>query len=181
MAVALGNTDEVRWLGSELQRRQCTFSPSGTAVAAADCTKPENKTLPTCIAGQDLTNLRYRDSVDIFQRAEAAKGDEQRLLYEQAASELVRAVNDEPNHPQAPLALEKAAIALERTSRFESAGRLYQRIIEEGAWRAVALRWPVHRHTVVAQGCGLWICRSADARGIGTGCRSAVREVHSGG
>jgi TolA-binding protein len=131
MAVALGNTDEVRWLGSELQRRQCTFSPSGTAVAAVDCTKPENKTSPKCIAGQDLTNLRYRDSVEIFQRAEAAKGDEQRLLYEQAASELVRAVNDEPNHPQAPLALEKAAIALERTSRFESAGRLYQRIIDE--------------------------------------------------
>ncbi len=135
MAVALGNSDEVRWLGSELQKKQCTFSPSGTAVAALDCTKPENKTAPRCIAGQDLTNLRYRDSVEIFQRAEAASGDkqrdEQRLLYEQAASELVRAVNDEPNHPQAPLALEKAAIALERTSRFESAGRLYQRIIDE--------------------------------------------------
>jgi tetratricopeptide (TPR) repeat protein len=40
-------------------------------------------------------------------------------------------VNEEPNHLQAPLALERAAIALERTSRFESAGRLYQRIIDE--------------------------------------------------
>jgi tetratricopeptide (TPR) repeat protein len=43
----------------------------------------------------------------------------------------VKAVNDEPEHPQAPLALEKAAIALERTSRFESAARLYQRIVDE--------------------------------------------------
>ncbi len=131
MAVALSETDEVRALGSELQTRKCTFSPSGTAVAAVDCSKPENKTAPMCVAGQDLTNMRYRDAVDIFNRAEQATGDQQRLLYEQAASELVKAVNEEPNHPQAPLALEKAAIALERTSRFESAGRLYQRIIDE--------------------------------------------------
>jgi cellulose synthase operon protein C len=131
MAVAMGRGEEVRWLGAELQKRQCTFSPSGAVAAAVDCKKPENKSAPMCVAGQDLTNLRYRDAVSIFERAEQAKDQEQRNLYEQAASELVRAVNDEPNHPQAPLALEKAAIALERTSRFESAGRLYQRIIDE--------------------------------------------------
>ena len=50
-------------------------------------------------------------TLSIFENAEQKTGDEQRKLYEQAASELVRAVNDEPNHPQAPLALEKAAIA----------------------------------------------------------------------
>ena len=138
MAVSLGQGEEVRWLGAELQRRKCTFSPTGAAVANVDCKLPENKTAPLCVAGQDLTNLRYRDAVSIFENAEKATGDEQRKLYEQAASELVRAVNDEPNHPQAPLALEKAAIALERTSRFESAGRLYQRIIDEVGPRKAA-------------------------------------------
>jgi cellulose synthase operon protein C len=138
MAVAMGKNQEVRWLGSELQERKCTFSPSGAVVASVDCSKPENKDAPLCVAGQDLTNLRYREAVAIFERADKSTGDEQRLLFEQAASELVKAVNEEPNHPQAPLALEKAAIALERTSRFESAGRLYQRIIDEVGPRKAA-------------------------------------------
>jgi len=138
MAVGLEQNEEVRRLGEDLAKKQCSFSPDGTAVAAADCTKPENKDKPVCVAGQDLTNLRYRDAVAIFARAEGSRGDEQRVLYERAATELVKAVNDEPNHPQAPLALEKAAIALERTSRFESAGRLYQRIIDEVGPRKAA-------------------------------------------
>jgi cellulose synthase operon protein C len=131
MAVSLGRMDEVRQLGKDLEVRQCTFSPEATAGTAVDCTKPENKDKPRCLAGADITNLRYRDAVDIFESAERASGDEQRKLYERAASQLVKAVNEEPNHPQAPLALEKAAIALERTSRFESAARLFQRIIDE--------------------------------------------------
>lgn len=131
MAVALGRSDEVRQLGKDLEVRQCTFTKASGALAAVDCTKPENKEQPRCIAGADITNLRYKDAVDIFTRAESAQGDEQRRGYERAASELVKAVNDEPQHPQAPLALEKAAIALERTSRFESAARLYQRIVDE--------------------------------------------------
>ena len=131
MAVTLGRSEEVRQLGKDLEVRQCTFTAEATAVAAVDCTKPENKDKPRCLAGADITNLRYRDAVDVFTRAEQASGDEQRKLFERAASELVKAVNDEPKHPQAPLALEKAAIALERTSRFESAARLYQRILDD--------------------------------------------------
>lgn len=131
MAVAVGDTDAVRDLGTELQRRQCTFSSDAADAGPIDCSKAENKDAPRCIAGADLTNLRYQDAVNIFTQAERASGEEQRRLYERAATELVRAVNEEPEHPQAPLALEKAAIALERTSRFESAGRLYQRIIDE--------------------------------------------------
>ena len=130
MAVALNQTDEVRRLGAELSARECTFVAGATKIAL-NCAQPENKDAPQCIAGQDLTNLRYREAVEIFARAEQAQGYEQRRLFEWAATELVKAVNDEPKHPQAPLALEKAAIALERTSRFESAGRLYQRIIDE--------------------------------------------------
>ncbi|HET6340449.1 MAG TPA: tetratricopeptide repeat protein [Polyangiales bacterium] len=131
MAVALDHSDEVRQLGKDLEVRQCTFTKDASALAAVDCTKLENKDKPRCLAGADITNLRYKDAVDIFTRAEAAQGDDQRKLYERAATELVKAVNDEPKHPQAPLALEKAAIALERTSRFESAARLYQRIVDE--------------------------------------------------
>jgi len=131
MAVALGRSEEVRQLGKDLEDRQCTFSTEATAMAAVDCTKPENKDKPRCLAGSDITNLRYRDAVDTFARAEKQSGDEQRRLYERAASDLVKAVNEEPEHPQAPLALEKAAIALERTGRFESAARLYQRIVDE--------------------------------------------------
>ena len=131
MAVVLGRSEEVRQLGKDLEVRQCTFSPEAAAGVALDCSKPENKDKPRCLAGADITNLRYRDAVDIFESAERASGDEQRKLYERAASQLVKAVNEEPNHPQAPLALEKAAIALERTSRFESAARLFQRIIDE--------------------------------------------------
>jgi len=138
IAVALDDTAGVRELGNELQRRQCTFSADPTASGPVDCTKAENKDAPKCIAGADLTNLRYQDAVSIFTDAERATGDDQRRLYERAATELVRAVNEEPNHPQAPLALEKAAIALERTSRFESAGRLYQRIIDEVGPRQAA-------------------------------------------
>lgn len=131
IAVASDETEEVRRLGTLLEENQCTFTAGGTAVASVDCSKLENKDNPRCIAGSDLTNLRYKDAVAIFEKAEKASGDEQRKLYESAATELVKAVNDEPKHEQAPLALEKAAIALERTSRFESAGRLYQRIIDE--------------------------------------------------
>ncbi|MBN1654659.1 MAG: tetratricopeptide repeat protein [Deltaproteobacteria bacterium] len=131
IAVSLNDSEEVRRLSTDLNQRQCTFTSGEIAAADVDCSDPKNKDLPKCLAGSDLTNLRYRDAVDIFAQAEKETGENQRLLYEKAATELVGAVNDEPNHAQAPLALEKAAIALERTSRFESAGRLYQRIIDE--------------------------------------------------
>ena len=96
-----------------------------------DCKDPKNAEEPQCLAGADLTNIQYKKAVEVFQKAEKASGVEQIKLYEESASLLVQAVQDEPNHPQAPLALEKAAIALERTSRFESAARLYARIIDE--------------------------------------------------
>jgi tetratricopeptide (TPR) repeat protein len=44
---------------------------------------------------------------------------------------LLAAVNSNPGDRQAPVALEYAALALEATNRFESAGQLYQRIIDE--------------------------------------------------
>lgn len=131
MAVAYQNTEEVERLGRELQDQKCTFQAGATAVASLDCSQPANKEEPQCLAGQDLTNIKYQRAVEVFESASKAKGAEQTKLYEQASAMLTKAVNEEPNHPQAPLALEKAAIALERINRFESAGKLYQRIIDE--------------------------------------------------
>jgi tetratricopeptide (TPR) repeat protein len=131
MAVTLEQLQEVEQLGADLASRNCTFSPSGVAAKDVDCNDPKNSGEPQCLAGADLTNIQYKKAVDVFVQAEKAKGQEQVKLYEDSATMLIQAVDKEPNHPQAPLALEKAAIALERTSRFESAARLYQRIIDE--------------------------------------------------
>ena len=71
--------------------------PSGTALWVAFSPDPAQKYMY-------VTDEHY-DTVDIFDRAEKTTGDQQRVLYEQAASELLKAVNQEPKHPQAPLAL----------------------------------------------------------------------------
>jgi tetratricopeptide (TPR) repeat protein len=131
MAVTLSQLTEVERLGADLRERNCTFSADGKPAGDVDCTDPKNAEEPQCLAGADLTNIQYKKAVEVFQRAEKASGAEQIRLYEESATLLIQAVDDEPNHPQAPLALEKAAIALERTSRFESAARLYSRIIDE--------------------------------------------------
>jgi cellulose synthase operon protein C len=131
MAVALDQVSEVERLGADLADRNCTFSASGVAASDVNCNDPKNAGEPQCLAGADLTNIQYKKAVDVFTQAEKAKGQDQVKLYETSATMLVEAVDKEPAHPQAPLALEKAAIALERTSRFEAAARLYQRIIDE--------------------------------------------------
>jgi tetratricopeptide (TPR) repeat protein len=131
MAVQLNQVQEVERLGNDLRERNCTFSASGEPVSDVDCKDPKNAEEPQCLAGSDLTNIQYKKAVEVFLKAEKAQGKEQIELYETSATLLVAAVDAEPNHPQAPLALEKAAIALERTSRFESAARLYSRIIDE--------------------------------------------------
>ncbi|MET0287623.1 MAG: tetratricopeptide repeat protein [Polyangiales bacterium] len=131
MAVTLGDNAEVERLGAELRDKACTFSPAGGPASNVDCKDPANADEPQCLAGADLTNIQYKKAVDVFSEAEKSSGEQQIKLYEQSATLLLQAVEDEPNHPQAPLALEKAAIALERSNRFESAGRLYQRILDE--------------------------------------------------
>lgn len=131
MAVSLGDSAEVERLGADLRDKKCSFSPTGQAAGDVDCKDPANGEDPQCLAGADLTNIQYKKAVDVFNDAEKASGDEQVKLYEQSATLLLQAVEDEPNHPQAPLALEKAAIALERSNRYDSAARLYARIITE--------------------------------------------------
>ncbi|GAB5548608.1 MAG: hypothetical protein SangKO_083680 [Sandaracinaceae bacterium] len=136
MAVAMGDTPEAERLSRDVQRRGCTFTPDGPTFENAEqldnwCDDEANADSPLCTAGTVLTNVRYQRALEIFTQAEGAQGDEQRRLYEQSATMLVNAVNDEPNHPQAPVALLQAALALERTQRFDSAGQIYQRVIDQ--------------------------------------------------
>ncbi len=74
IAVSLNDTEEVRRLSTDLNDRQCTFTSGEVASAEVDCSDPANKDQPRC-RGSDLTNLRYRDAVDIFAQAEKAKGE----------------------------------------------------------------------------------------------------------
>ncbi len=136
MAVALGQPEEVARLASVLRRRQCTFRADVTGAPAQpiDCSLPENAELSICIAGEDLNNEQYRVAVELFSRAEglqASQPEESRRLFEQSATRLITAVNASPNDSQAPVALEKAALALQNTQRFDAASRIYQRIIDE--------------------------------------------------
>jgi TolA-binding protein len=135
MAVQMNDRVEAERLSRDIQTRGCSFTPGETFEDAqareAFCQRPENAEHPQCRAGVVLTNVRYMRAQELFAQAERATGEEQRRLYEQSATMLVDAVNDEPNHPQAPLALLRAGLALERTQRFDSAGRLYQRVIDE--------------------------------------------------
>jgi len=135
MAVAMNDTAEAERLARDIERRACSFSPDVSFESPEEreafCEQEENEDSPICVADNVLTNVRYQRALEVFRQAEAASGDEQRRLYEQSATMLVDAVNDEPNHEQAPQALLQAGVALERTQRFDSAGRIYQRVIDE--------------------------------------------------
>lgn len=135
MAVAMGDTSEAERLSLDIQRRACSFTPDISFESAEQrdeyCEREENRDSPICVASGVLTNVRYARALELFEQAQTATGEDQRRLYEQSATMLVDAVNDEPNHEQAPQALLQAGLALERTQRFDSAGRLYQRVIDE--------------------------------------------------
>ena len=128
MAVATQDTEEIRRLATDIQERGCTFSARAEKI---DCSRPANRDKPICRAGADLNALVYQDALEVYKQAGAATGAERVMLYEQAATMLLAAVNSNPNDRQAPIALEYAALALEATNRFDSAAQLYQRIIDE--------------------------------------------------
>ncbi len=128
MAMAREDTDEIRRLATDIQKRGCTFS---TRAERIDCNVAANRDQPICRAGADLNALVYQDALDVYRRAAQATGAEQTALYEQSATMLLSAVNNNPTDRQAPIALEYAALALEATNRFDSAAQLYQRIIDD--------------------------------------------------
>jgi tetratricopeptide (TPR) repeat protein len=128
MAMATNDTEEIRRLATDIQDRGCTFSARAEKI---DCSRAANRDKPICRAGSDLNALVYQDALDVYKRAGESSGSERVMLYEQSATMLLAAVNTNPNDRQAPIALEYAALALEATNRFDSAGQLYQRIIDE--------------------------------------------------
>ena len=140
MAIALDQRDEIERLASVLNERQCTFDPSGEpcprgAELDTFCGSSENSNHRCCLADRDLTAIEFQHAVERFEEAERAEASGNTALateaYEASATMLFEAVNRTPGHEQAPVALEKAATALERTQRFDSARQLYQRIIDE--------------------------------------------------
>ncbi len=152
MAVALDDREKVEKLGAYLDDNQCTFAPDGVDGIDVDCALAENKDNPYCIAGSDLINIRYARAVELFNEAEATEEKEaQWAKYERASALLLDAVNEEPEHPEAPLALEKAAIGLERTERYDSASALYERIIRDvGARKALSTEDAARNEAILA-------------------------------
>jgi len=140
MAIALDQRDEIERLATTLSERQCTFDPEGEpcpsgAELEAFCSDTDNTSHRCCLADRDLTAIEFQHAVEKYEEAEAAEAagnsEVATRLYEESAGMLVQAVNRTPGHEQAPIALERAATALERTQRFDSARQLYQRIIDE--------------------------------------------------
>ncbi len=93
MAVQLQQDEEVERLAPRrASERQCTFTPDGRARQRESTARDRRRTRSTRAAAPWATyqRLRYQRALDIFRQAEAASGDEQRQLYEQAATMLVQ-------------------------------------------------------------------------------------------
>ena len=137
MAIAETNTAESERLARVLSERQCTFDPDGTACPSGEdlrtfCAESDNAVHRCCRAGEIITAVEFQRGVETFERAEAMQpGPQQDETYMTSAQILISAINENPGHDQTPAALEKVAIALERTQRFDSARTIYQRIIDE--------------------------------------------------
>jgi tetratricopeptide (TPR) repeat protein len=101
------------------------------ALAREQTTNRTCAGVQTDVLRADLTNAQFRHALDIFHQAERASGPEALQLYERAANEMLRAVNANRNHPQAPLAMFFTALAYERTNRFDTATQTYIRITQE--------------------------------------------------
>ncbi len=141
IAVQLGDTAEVERLGRDLQERQCTFSPDASAPTAVDCEDPANADAPQCLVMGDLSNICFQRALDVYRQAATAiptgevcpatVSDEQRVLFERSATDMLACVTADPDHRDSARALIQTGVALECASRFESASRIYQRVVDE--------------------------------------------------
>jgi tetratricopeptide (TPR) repeat protein len=134
MAGALNQTEEAERLARMQAERRCSFA-GGAAVQCGGQTCPAGQICQgeRCVAAgelgsQVLTAAQFRHAMDKFAEAERTQNN---TLYEQAAEMLVQAVGSTPRHPEAAKALNNAAVAYERVNRYESATRLYERIVTE--------------------------------------------------
>jgi cellulose synthase operon protein C len=142
MAVRLGDNAEAERIAADFAERQCTFAPSGETPDGGDerctptwCEQPENEGRPCCLANTVMTSREYRLAQERFAAGEEARAAgrtaEANAAYEEAATLLLNAVNAHPDNPEAPRALLLAAQSLANTGRYDSAARIFQRVIDE--------------------------------------------------
>ncbi|MDW8246604.1 MAG: tetratricopeptide repeat protein [Sandaracinaceae bacterium] len=141
MAAQLGDSEEVVRLAKDIEARGCTFSPSDEPVQRDKAYCREHPDDVRCQAARDITDARFRDAINRYREAQEGTpegelcpprvDERKRTLFEESSAMLIDAVNDTPEHPQAPTALMYAAVALECAGRNESAMQIYERIIEE--------------------------------------------------
>ncbi len=138
MAIATGQRDRVERLTRQLVADRCSFDPNGSRChwgreLVRFCARNESSNHSCCLEG--WSRMWFLEAVQSFDDAEHAesRGDaaEAERLYLQAATQILDDLQRVPDHEDAPIALEKAATALERTQRFDAARRLYERIIDE--------------------------------------------------
>lgn len=134
MAGVLNLTEEAETLARLQAERQCSFAGSttvqcgSTTCAAGQICQAERCVAAGELGSQVLTAAQFRHAMDKFEEADRTHNN---ALYEEAANMLVQAVGSTPRHPEAAKALNNAAVAYERVNRFESATRLYERIVNE--------------------------------------------------
>ncbi len=134
MAVALNELRRGRAPGAAICASATARSPPPASRAGdIDCKDAEERR-PSRSAwpAPDLTNIQYRRAVDVFNKAEAGQG--------RRAGQALRGVRprcscrpstNEPTTRRRRSRSRRPRIALERTSRFESAAACTQRIIDE--------------------------------------------------
>ncbi len=132
MAGALNNLDAAEQLAQMQIDRAC--SPPDDAVAEGGTPGEGGPADPTGGARQILTGARFRHAQDRFaqaREADEANRPEANQLFEQSAEMFLTAIEGAPDHPEAPSAMNNAALAYEEVERFESAMGVWRRIVED--------------------------------------------------
>jgi tetratricopeptide (TPR) repeat protein len=138
IATRTENDAEAERLAIAYGARECSLTPALASGRGDECDTAACSTSAVCTARCDLQVFAYRRGLDAYARAEAATGAARARLYEEAATLLVRAVDDAPDHPGVPRALLVAGDALDRAELHASASRVYERLIEELSPRQAA-------------------------------------------
>ena len=115
MAGALNQLDEAERLAKLQQEKQCAGSDEERMKAGGE-------------AVEILQTAQFRHAMEKFAEAQEKQDN---TMYEEAANMLVSAVEQNPEHPEAALAINNAAVAFERVQRFDSALKMYEKIVND--------------------------------------------------
>jgi TolA-binding protein len=134
MAGALNQLDEAERLAQTQIERQCTAAADDTQVADAGQSGAQGLANPTKAAEVIMVSAQFQHAAERFKQASTAEEQNQanaRQLYEESADMFTKAVERSPEHVEAPNALNNAALAYEKTDRFDSAMQVWRRIVDE--------------------------------------------------